>query len=335
MAESTAAWKCCASARPDGRLVAVMFRHSCHGTVRGHDSLEISGDWPGAAARRIEAETGAVAPFLLGAHADVDPRTRGLMDLAIPGQSIGLGAEAVRVLGGEVADAVLASLSSAHPGAGRTAARRAHRAREAAGSTWASSRRTQLARELARRKTEVAAELGLAVSELPRLSSSTTARMTRRAACRWRPRASASRACAPICATAPRPSSRTTGASSRSRCSSWQSAGRSCSPCHSSRPRPVGQDWRARVAARGLGLVVGIGNGWCRYLPHASDLAHPLRAPALRGAAEPARARRMPRHSSPRVIPGPRAGYTPSEGRPERGGKRRSRAASRRRANVK
>jgi hypothetical protein len=38
----------------------------------------------------------------------------------------------------------------------------------------------------------------------------------------------------------------------------------------------VGEDWRARVSSRGLGLVVGIGNGWLRYLPHASDLAHPL-----------------------------------------------------------
>ena len=28
----------------DGRSIAVLFRHSCHGTVRGHDSLEISGD---------------------------------------------------------------------------------------------------------------------------------------------------------------------------------------------------------------------------------------------------------------------------------------------------
>ncbi|MGH2899489.1 MAG: neutral/alkaline non-lysosomal ceramidase N-terminal domain-containing protein, partial [Solirubrobacteraceae bacterium] len=98
-----------------GRPIAVLYRHSCHGTVRGHDNLDISADWPGAASAAIESATGAVAPFLLGAHADIDPRTRGLMDIAIPGQSLGLGAEAVRVLGREVADAVLASLSSSEP----------------------------------------------------------------------------------------------------------------------------------------------------------------------------------------------------------------------------
>ena len=59
-----------------GRPIAVLFRHSCHGTVRGHDSLELSADWSGAAAAAVESATGAVAVFLLGAHADIDPRRR-------------------------------------------------------------------------------------------------------------------------------------------------------------------------------------------------------------------------------------------------------------------
>ena len=44
--------------------------------------------------------------------ADIDPRTRGLMDVAIPGQSVGVGHQGVGVLGGEVADAVLEGVRS-------------------------------------------------------------------------------------------------------------------------------------------------------------------------------------------------------------------------------
>ena len=257
-----------------GRLLAVLFRHSCHGTVRGHDSLEISGDWPGAASRAIEAETGAVAPFLLGAHGDVDPRTRGLMDLAIPGQSVGLGAEAVRVLGREVAEAALASLSGARPepDAPRLAARATrvklplHLGELGAGEVEA---------ELARRKREVARLLGLPEGELPRLTE-------------LYDRVSESARALPI-------------ARARELIATVRSYIRDRSAPHFVGDRrevevevqvlalgralllalplepttAVGADWRARVAARGSGLVIGIGNGWLRYLPHASDLAHP------------------------------------------------------------
>jgi hypothetical protein len=259
----------------DARLLAVMFRHSCHGTVRGHDSLEISADWPGAAARRIEAETGAVAPFLLGAHADVDPRTRGLMDLAVPGQSLGLGAEAVRVLGWEVADAALASLSRAQPepdeprlGARVARVRLPLHLGELAPD--------QLEAELARRKAEVAAELGLSASELPRISE-------------LYDRASDSARELPIAAARER-IARVRGYI-RDRTAPFFSGnrrevevevqalaiGRALLLALPVEPTTaVGDDWRARVSSRDLGLVVGIGNGWLRYLPHASDLAHPL-----------------------------------------------------------
>ena len=261
-------------ATPSGRPLAVLFRHSCHGTVRGHDSREISGDWPGAASRRIEAETGAVAPFLLGAHADVDPRTRGLMDLAIPGQSVGLGAEAVRVLGGEVADAVLASLSRAEPEpeSVRVAARTARvKTRLHLGHLSAD----ECEAELARRKAELASHLGMPLDALPRTSqlydfAAESARDLGIEAARER-----------IALVRGWLRDRTapyfTGGSRELEVEVQLLAiGRALLLALPLEPTTaVGLDWRARAAPRGLGLVVGIGNGWLRYLPHASDLAHP------------------------------------------------------------
>ena len=91
---------------PDGAPRAVLFVHGCHPTALGHDNLRYSPDWPGAARRRIEAALpGATALFALGAHADVDPRTRGLLDLAISGQSRGVGFEAMEALGRQVGQA--------------------------------------------------------------------------------------------------------------------------------------------------------------------------------------------------------------------------------------
>ncbi|HKC50728.1 MAG TPA: hypothetical protein VKF60_08040 [Myxococcota bacterium] len=258
-----------------GRLIAVMFRHSCHGTVRGHDSLEISGDWPGSAARRIEAETGAVAPFLLGAHADVDPRTRGLMDLAVPGQSVGLGAEAVRVLGWEVADAVLASLARAQPEPDepRLGARSARLKLPLHLGELAPD---ELEAELARRKAEVAAELGVTAAELPRISElydrvHDSARDLPIAAARERiarVRGYIRDRSAPFFSDNRREAEVEVQA---------LAIGRALLLALPVEPTTaVGEDWRARVSSLGLGLVVGIGNGWLRYLPHASDLAHPL-----------------------------------------------------------
>jgi neutral/alkaline ceramidase-like enzyme len=257
-----------------GRPLAVLFRHSCHGTVRGHDSLEISGDWPGAASRRIEAETGAVAPFLLGAHADVDPRTRGLMDLAIPGQSVGLGAEAVRVLGAEVADLVLASLSRARPEPERTRIA----ARVASVKTplhLGELTETECLAELARRKSELASHLGLALESLP-----PTAQLYDFAnqAARDLPIEAARERIALVRTwLRDRNAGSLTGGRREVEIEVQLLAiGSALLLALPLEPTSaVGLDWRARVAARGLGLVVGIGNGWLRYLPHASDLAHP------------------------------------------------------------
>jgi len=93
--------------RGDGAPLGVLYVYGCHPTVLGHDNLDYSADWPGAAARAIEsALPGATAIFALGAHADVDPRTRGLLDMAIEGQSVGASFEVMEALGREVGVAV-------------------------------------------------------------------------------------------------------------------------------------------------------------------------------------------------------------------------------------
>ncbi len=86
-----------------GRPSAILYSHGCHPTVLGHDNLAWSADWPWAAGLEIqEAFPGAIPIFALGAHADIDPRTRGLQDLARPGRSEGVGFDQVERLGREV-----------------------------------------------------------------------------------------------------------------------------------------------------------------------------------------------------------------------------------------
>ena len=250
-----------------GRPIAVLFRHSCHGTVRGHDNLDISADWSGAAAAVIEAETGAVAPFLLGAHADIDPRTRGLMDLAIPGQSVGLGDDAVRVLGREVADAVLAALPNA--------------AFETTGCVIAASTATirlPLHPEsgLPARKRAAAEALGVEPDALPRLGElwDLASRATRDL-----PVAEARERIAQVRLYIRDKTSPFFVGNRRELDVEVQLLRIGCAFLLGLPLEPttaVGLDWRARFGAGRLGLVVGIANGWLRYLPHATDLAHPL-----------------------------------------------------------
>lgn len=94
----------------DGRTRAVAFVHGTHPTVLGHENLAWSADWPGAAGAAVrDAFPDAMPLFLLGAHADVDPRTRGLQDLAVSGGSAGAGFDACEALGREVGNAVVAA----------------------------------------------------------------------------------------------------------------------------------------------------------------------------------------------------------------------------------
>jgi hypothetical protein len=258
----------------DGRPLAVLFHHGCHGTVLGHDNLEISADWPGVAARRIREQLGAPALFLLGAHADIDPRTRGLMDLAIPGQSMGLGFEAVRILGLEVADAVLGALErSGEHAEGPVGAASAELTLPVHLGELGESQARQA---LDARKRELAQLLDVPLEEFPRLS-------------RLSPQVEKAVADQPLSdarrqialarlyvrdKTAPFFSAGKRQVGVEAQVLRIGDAALLCLPLEPT--TRVGQDWAERAQRQlSLGGVAGIANGWLRYLPHADDLAHP------------------------------------------------------------
>ena len=68
-----------------------LFNHACHPVVLGHDNLQISGDFAGAAVRHIEEQTGDRALFVNGACGDVNPRITGgsFADVEALGQELG------------------------------------------------------------------------------------------------------------------------------------------------------------------------------------------------------------------------------------------------------
>ena len=68
-----------------------LFNHACHPVVLGHENLQISGDFAGAAARYIEEQTGDKALFINGACGDVNPRITGgsFADVECLGEELG------------------------------------------------------------------------------------------------------------------------------------------------------------------------------------------------------------------------------------------------------
>ena len=70
---------------------ATLFNHACHPVVLGHDNLQLSGDFVGAAVRYIEEQTGDKALFVNGACGDVNPRITGgsFADVEALGQELG------------------------------------------------------------------------------------------------------------------------------------------------------------------------------------------------------------------------------------------------------
>ena len=82
---------------------ATLFNHACHPVVLGHDNLQISGDFAGAAVCHIEEQTGDRALFINGACGDVNPRITG-------GSFV-----AVEALGQELGRAVLEGRDAAAP----------------------------------------------------------------------------------------------------------------------------------------------------------------------------------------------------------------------------
>jgi neutral ceramidase len=95
---------------PDGRLMGVLFRASCHNTTFGSKDNQISGDFAGNAQSFIERELpGATAMFMQGFAGDTNPYPNSLNDpTKRPAAEIArahgadLGREVVRVLNGKL-----------------------------------------------------------------------------------------------------------------------------------------------------------------------------------------------------------------------------------------
>jgi neutral ceramidase len=87
---------------PDGKLLAVLFGASTHGTTLGGDNYRICGDYAGFAQERLrEKFPGVQMMFMLGCAGDSNPYPRGTMALARQhGET--LTAEVERVLGGKL-----------------------------------------------------------------------------------------------------------------------------------------------------------------------------------------------------------------------------------------
>ena len=249
--------------RADGVPLAVLYLHGCHPTALGHDNLLYSADWPWAAGQALAAAfPGATPIFALGAHADVDPRTRGLLDLAVAGQSLGVGFEETAALGREVGEeavrvaAAIETRSDAPVGA--AAARVAlpvHR--EAAGE-----------REAALAALDLPAGTNVRTAELYRLEHERTAhlpaaeRRERIARVRLYLRNRTARRFA--FGAAPPVEAQVL------RLGAVRLAAFPAEPTVD-----VGLDWRARLGGAPEAAVLAIANGWLRYLPHPRNFEEP------------------------------------------------------------
>lgn len=258
--------------RDGGGPLAVLYIHGCHPTALGHDNREYSADWPGAASREIEAALpGALAVFALGAHGDVDPRTRGLLDLAVSGQSVGVGYEEMAALGREVGTAAAAAAAALAPDADAPVqveeARMVLPVHGAAHGEEA--RRAALA--AVRRRAQQA--LGLPADEDPdvggwfRLVAERTGGLPHDVA---RPRIAAVRRYLRD-RTAPRFAG---GATPEVPVQLLRIGPASLLALPAEPTVEVGLDWKARLAGA-PGMVLGIANGWLRYLPHPREFAGP------------------------------------------------------------
>jgi len=245
--------------RADGSPLSVLYLHGCHPTALGHDNLAYSADWPWAAGRAIQAELPGCNPiFVLGAHADVDPRTRGLLDLAIPGQSVGVGFDQVEVLGREIGQAVVGAASAIQTRPEAAVAAGSSRVRIPIHPT-----------DLERRRLDALAALGLppdsdaSTSDLYRLERERTAdlpaeqRRERVAKVRLYLRDRTARRFA--FGEEPEVEVQVL------RIGDAHLLGLPLEPTVD-----VGLDWKRRLGTRHA-AVVGIANGWLRYLPHARN----------------------------------------------------------------
>jgi hypothetical protein len=258
--------------RADRSPLAVLYIHGCHPTVLGSENLAYSADWPGAASRAVEeALPGATALFALGAHADVDPRTRGLLDLAAAGQSVGAGFAAMEALGREVGEAVAAAADAIDTAEGAPVDSDARWLAVSVHGAESGEEARLAALEAARARAVAALELETdrdpGVVEWFALIEERTAGLPREAA---RPRIAAARAY-----LRDRTAPRFAGGVAPEVCVQVIRLGPAWLlgiPAEAT--VDVGLDWKRRLAGA-PGAVVSIANGWLRYLPHPRNFTEP------------------------------------------------------------
>lgn len=84
---------------PDGRPLAAVLNHACHGVSLGEQCTSVTADFPAVARNVVEAETGATALFLQGAAGDINPLLMG-WDWSYPDAlGVPLGTAAVAAFG--------------------------------------------------------------------------------------------------------------------------------------------------------------------------------------------------------------------------------------------
>jgi neutral ceramidase len=247
--------------REDGRPLALLYVHGCHPTVLGHENRAYSADWPGASARAIaERHCGANAIFLLGAHADIDPRTRGIQDLAVEGRSLGAGFDRVEELGREVGLAVAEAAEKIETRRDAAVGARSRRLELATHAPSDAERRAALravglpedaepgTQELYRLEREQTRELSGAErrERIARVRLYLRGRTAARFAFGERPRVEAQVLRLGPARLLGLPAEATT---------------------------EVGLDWKRRCGAPAA--VLSIANGWLRYLPHSKSYAEP------------------------------------------------------------
>ena len=246
-----------------GSPLAVLYVHGCHPTALGHDNLSLSADWPGAAARTIEAALpGATAIFALGAHADVDPRTRGLLDLAVENQSVGVSFAETEALGREIGTAVAEAAAGIETRADASVGARSARVavptlRAAPDGRARALAALGLPADSAARTGELFALEHERTRDLPtddRRERIARVRAYLRDHTAWR------------FAFAEIPEVEVQVL----RLGSARLAGFPAEPTVD-----VGLDWKSRVPGNDA-AVIGIANGWIRYLPHPRNFEEPL-----------------------------------------------------------
>jgi neutral ceramidase len=89
-----------------GKERGFLFHYSCHLTVLGVDNYQISADWVAPVRDRLQKDIGVPVMYLQGAEGNVDPVSRGALDMADPDQAVGSPFEVLEELAAGMIDAL-------------------------------------------------------------------------------------------------------------------------------------------------------------------------------------------------------------------------------------